>query len=63
MTLHAYEHHARFALAYAIIHDSITAEQTTPPSAEEVRQMTERFLAAFPAFPRPHDPQAVTLTE
>jgi hypothetical protein len=63
MTLHTYEHHARFALAYAITHDSIMAEQTSPPSTEEVRQMTERFLAAFPEFPRPREPQAVTLTE
>jgi hypothetical protein len=61
MTRHTYEHHARFALAYTITHDSIAVEQTTPPNAEEVRQMTERFLAAFPEFPRPREPEAVTL--
>jgi hypothetical protein len=62
MPLHTYEHHTRFALAYAITHDCV-ATDTPKPTSEDVRQMTERFLAAFPAFPRPRDPQAVTLTE
>jgi hypothetical protein len=63
MNTNDYAHHARFALAYAITHDSITVDATPPPSPETVRQMTERFLAAFPEFPRPREPQEATLTE
>lgn len=63
MNTNDYAHHTRFALAYAITHDSIAVDDTPPPSAETVRQMTERFLAAFPEFPRPREPHAVTLPE
>ena len=52
MTSNDYTHHARFALAYALTHDTVSGE-TPKPTSEEVRQMTERFLAAFPEFPRP----------
>jgi hypothetical protein len=62
MNTNDYAHHARFALAYAITHDTVSGE-TPLPSPETVRQMTERFLAAFPEFPRPREPHAVTLPE
>lgn len=62
MSIHDYDHHLRFGLAYAVIHESV-AEETPKPTPEQVRQMTERFLAAFPEFPRPLESRAVTLSE